>query len=198
MPAVMPAEKSIFQYVGEIKVNSVPATLSSSIKPGDVVETGATSQMIFVVNQDAFLLRSNSRIRIPTNTAGGMYDLDQGKALGVFASRQTGIRTPSAVIAIRGTGVYIEVEPDLSYVCNCYGLIDLATADNPAISETIKSTHHDAPRYVLADQGATQRILPAPFKNHDDQDLMLIETLVGRTTPYVVPKGVKRVRGSYI
>jgi hypothetical protein len=26
--------------------------------------------------------------------------------------------------------------------------------------------------------------VPAPFKNHDDLELMLIETLVGRTPPF--------------
>ena len=41
--------------------------------------------------------------------------------------------------------------------------------------------HHEAPRYVLA---SGQRIRPAPFINHSDLELMLIETLVGRVTPF--------------
>jgi hypothetical protein len=32
--------------------------------------------------------------------------------------------------------------------------------------------------------GAARRIVPAPFKNHDDVELMLIETLVGRVPPF--------------
>ena len=33
-----------------------------------------------------------------------------------------------------------------------------------------------------------KKIRNAPFINHTDQELMLIETLVGRTPPFVFPK----------
>jgi hypothetical protein len=198
MPEEMPESKSIFQYMGDITVNSATANLETKIEPGDVVETGPDSQMIFVVNKDAFLLRADSQIRIPSNMKGGSYALEKGKSLGVFASRQMGIRTPSAVISIRGTGVYVETEPEVSYVCTCYGLTEMGPTDDPSIRETVEAEHHDAPKYILADPNARNRITPAPFKNHDDQELLLIETLVGRSTPFVVPKGIKRTRGRYI
>lgn len=196
-PGEMPKGKSIFQYAGSIKVNGEPATLATLILPGDVVETEDDSEIIFVVDQDAFLLRSDSQIVIPTNTVGGSYGLNRGKALSVFASKQTEIRTPTAVISIRGTGVYVESEPELSYVCTCYGVADLSPSDDPSITLTVEAEHHDDPRYILADPHAVNRITPAPFKNHDDQELLLIETLVGRTTPYVVPQGIRRTRGNY-
>ncbi|MDP7575475.1 MAG: hypothetical protein QGH99_00805 [Pseudomonadales bacterium] len=75
-----------------------------------------------------------------------------------------------------------------------YGTTDLAAADNPNIKETVISEHHDAPQYILADQSLSNRIQPAPFKNHDDQELLLIETLVGRAPLYVVPRPVPRSR----
>lgn len=50
--------------------------------------------------------------------------------------------------------------------------------------ETIRSLHHDAPRYILADGNAGKLITPAPMKNHDDEELMLVEALVGRTPPF--------------
>ena len=197
MPKQMPDDKSIFQYRGHISVNGVAADLTTMIMPGDVVETADKSEMIFVVGKDSFLMREQSRIRMPTTSVGGTYGLERGKTLGVFASRQTEIRTPSAVIAIKGTGIYLESEPELTYVCTCYGLTDISVVDDPNISETVKSEHHDAPKYVLADPNAAKRIVPAPFKNHDDQELLLIETLVGRSTPYVVPQGIRRTRGTY-
>jgi hypothetical protein len=198
MPDMMPADKSVFQYMGQFTVNGQAADLQSLVTPGAVIETGDKSEVIFVVNKDAFLMRSNSRMVIAEQNVGGHYLLQRGKLMSVFAARQTEIRTPSAVIAIRGTGVYLESDPDLTYVCTCYGETDIATTDNPAINEFIASKHHDAPRYVLADQNRQNRIQPAPFINHDDQELLLIETLVGRSTPYVVPKGVKRSRSSYL
>lgn len=124
--------------------------------------------------------------------------LERGKLLTVLASRRTRITTPSAVIGIRGTGVYLEADPEVSYVCVCYGVADLVTVDDPDINETIVSTHHSAPRYILAEKSSSSRIRPAPFKNHDDQELLLIETLVGRTTPYVVPRGITRTRSRNI
>ncbi len=73
----------------------------------------------------------------------------------------------------------------------------LATSDNLGTRETIVSEEPSAPGYMPGDASASQRIVPAPLRNHDDQELLLIETLVGRTTPYVNPRGVPRTHGSY-
>lgn len=202
VPTALAPGRSIHQLTGDVRVNGVAATVATAINPGDVVETFAKSFVIFVVEKDAFILRSNSKMTLPGRSTAAWvvstaFSLERGKALSVLASRRTDIPTPSAVIGVRGTGVYVESEPDRSYVCVCYGISDLATTDNPGISETIVSEHHSAPRYILGDKSASKRIIPAPFKNHDDQELLLIETLVGRTTPYVVPRGVPRTRGSY-
>lgn len=196
-PAEMPEGSSIFSFAGEFRVNGAPANLATLVNAGDTVETGIRSEAIYVVDKDAFLMRANSRMHIATS-ASSTYRLDQGKVLSVFASRRTSITTPSAIIGIRGTGVYTEVEPDLTYVCLCYGRANLATADNPSINVELATKHHDAPKYILADPGAANRIQRAPFKNHDDQELLLIETLVGRTTPYPVPAGIRRTRRPYI
>lgn len=198
----LPAGRSIHALTGDVRVNGVPASVLTLISPGDIIETFDRSFVIFVVQKDAFILRSNSIMTLPGRTAipgiiSTAFTLERGKALSVLASRRTNISTPSAVIGVRGTGVYVEAEPDLSYVCVCYGTSDVTTRDNPGITETIVSDHHTA-RYILADKSASQRIIPAPFKNHDDQELLLIETLVGRTPPFIVPRGVTRTRGSYL
>ena len=87
--------------------------------------------------------------------------------------------TPTSTIGIRGTGLYVESQPERSYVCNCYGEILIAAADDANVTERITSRHHDAPRYV-----SKGRITPAPFINHTDVELALIEALVGRTPPF--------------
>ncbi len=201
-PTKLPPGRSIHQLAGDVRVNGIAATIATPINPGDVVETFDKSFVIFVVEEDAFILRSNSKMTLPSRTVAPgavstAFALERGKALSVMASRRTDISTPNAVIGVRGTGVYVETDPEQSYVCVCYGVSDLSTADNPGINETIVSEHHTAPRYILADKSAANRIVPAPFVNHDDQELLLIETLVGRTPPYVVPKGVTRSRTSY-
>ena len=48
---------------------------------------------------------------------------------------------------------------------------------------------YDKPLYILTGAPAGENIRAAPFINHTDQELMLIETLVGRRTPFVFPGG---------
>src|SRR3972149_10100011 len=72
-----------------------------------------------------------------------------------------------ATIGIRGTGVYVEAEPARTYVCTCYGEADLEPADDPAERETVRTVHHDEPRYVRA-KGMPQMIMKAPVGKHTD------------------------------
>ena len=196
-PGQMPANRSIFEYAGDLSVNNVPATLETFVHPGDVIRTAAQSYVIFVVDEDAFVLLSDSEMQISGGSAPEPgYSLNRGKARGALASRSSSIRTSTAFVGIRGIGIYVESDPGISYVCTCYGVTDIAAAANSGVVETIEAEHHDAPRYVI-DDGGSQRIEPAPFKNHDDQELLLIETLAGRFTPYVVPRRLSRSRTGY-
>ena len=103
-----------------------------------------------------------------------------GKMLAVFGKSKHQINTPTATIGIRGTGVYLEASPDLTYFCNCYGITDIKGINDAHFVETIDSKYHDLPKYI------TQKgeIKSAPFINHTDEELMLVESLVGRTTPF--------------
>jgi hypothetical protein len=108
-----------------------------------------------------------------------------GKLLSVSRSSGTKIRTTTATIGIRGTGYYIEADPEQTYFCTCYGLTDVESITDPTSSDTVASKHHDKPLYILANEQPGKNIRPAGFINHTDQELMLIETLVGRTPPFV-------------
>ena len=44
--------------------------------------------------------------------------------------------------------------------------------------------------YIVADGGPGKNIRNAPFINHTDQELTLIEALVGRTPPFLFPNDV--------
>lgn len=145
-------------------------------------------RVVFVVGQDAFILRGGSELEIARAPGEFMVEtlrLVTGKLLSVFGKTRHQVRTPVATIGIRGTGLYVESEPDRSYVCTCYGETVIGAADDAAVSETVVSRHHDAARYVLAD--GSERLRAAPFVNHTDDELSLIEALVGRTPPFVLP-----------
>ena len=89
----------------------------------------------------------------------------------------------TATIGNRGTGVYAQDMGDRAYVCTCYGVADIAAADDPSVHETVRTEHHDQPRYIYP-QGAERRIVRAPVFNHTDAELILLESLVGREPPF--------------
>ncbi len=186
-PQRLPAGQSVYEVTGPVTVNGQAASGTTRIAPGDRIETGAGAQLIFVVGPDAFILRAQSRLEIGgTSAAVGLARLATGALLSVFGKgTPKRVITPTSTIGIRGTGLYVEARADLSYVCNCYGEIEIAAADDPNVTERIVSKHHDAPRYVLK-PGAAKRIQPAPFINHTDLELTLIESLVGRAPPFAL------------
>ena len=110
-------------------------------------------------------------------------------AVGVaqFGKRVT---SSTATIDIRGTGFYIESDPERTYFCTCYGTTEVQATNDPQSKETISASHHDRPLYIVADGGSGNNIRNAPFANHSDQELAQIETLVGRRTPFVFSNDV--------
>ena len=195
VPRELPAGQSIYRMSGRVLVNGTPANMTTVIKPSDTVETGDKGEIVFVVGKDAYLLRAGSKLIIGPEHKPGIADtlkLLAGRLLSVFAEGPRNINANNMILGIRGTGVYIETDPEETYLCTCYGLVDLAAKSDKASRETIKSEHHDAPRYILSNADKGKAIRKAPFKNHTDSELMLIEALVGREPPFVFPRDTYR------
>ena len=108
-----------------------------------------------------------------------------GKLLSVSRNSNMRVTSATATIGIRGTGFYIEADPERTYFCTCYGVTEVEASADPQSRETVAATRHDRPLYIVADGAAGNNIRNAPFINHTDQELSLIETLVGRKTPFV-------------
>lgn len=179
-------KKGVARVRGEATVGGRPAKPGMEVKPDDVVVTGRDGQLVFVVGRDAFLARSNSRIEL-SGAAGAAVSalrIVTGALLSVFepgGSRR--IQTTTATIGIRGTGIYVEVEKLRTYACTCYGEAELTPVDEPKEAETVRTTHHDQPRYIYA-KGMPRMIETAPVVNHTDAELTLLESLVGRKVPF--------------
>jgi hypothetical protein len=172
---------------GEVLINGRPARTGDAVNPGDRVATGARSSAVFVLGRDAFLIRENSEMS--TAVQGALADslrLVTGKLLSVFGRGRHNLVTTTATLGIRGTGVYLETEAERTYVCTCYGVVDLQASNMPEARETVRTTHHDAPRYVYArGEMPIKMIEPAPVINHADTELIMLEALVGREPPFV-------------
>ncbi len=89
-----------------------------------------------------------------------------------------------ATIGIRGTGIYIESDPEKSYICTCYGHTRISANADPNVTLDIVTKHHDKPVYVLPSSSGNALLVAAPVKNHSDVELDLIERLVGRRAPF--------------
>jgi hypothetical protein len=165
---------------GEATINGQPAKPGMPVNPGDKVATGQDGQIVFVVERDAMLVRRNSTLE----TAKSGLRLLSGAVLSVFAPKQRKeLRTSSATIGVRGTAVYLEAEPERTYVCTCYGEAVLEPAGDPNARETVRTRHHEQPRYIMA-KGAPKMVMPAPMQNHTDAELEMLEALVGRKPPF--------------
>lgn len=230
-PYKLPPGQSIYRINGQAMVNGIEATMETQINPGDTVETAKGSELIFIVNTHAMILRGGSHLVIETeqkksdvkkpdvqksdvqksvaemlleNRIAGEKPNDKrvagmtpavsfinglrmlsGKLLTVSRNTPMRVRTSTATIGIRGTGFYMEADPELTYFCTCYGTTDVFASDDPASNTTVVSLHHDRPLYIVKGEGSGNNIRNAPFINHTDQELAVIETLVDRTTPFV-------------
>lgn len=136
--------------------------------------------------QNAFILGANSELELAAaGDAGVLRALRSftGTLLVVFGSSdRPRISTPLARVGVPGIGVYVEAEEDRTYVCPCNGEVRLQAVANPSSSEVLCRGNHDAPRYVFADGGEDGLIRLAPCKNHSDEELTLLQALVGRAT----------------
>jgi hypothetical protein len=158
----------------------VPANVRRDARPGDKLSTGADAEMVFVVQRDAILLRRSSSLELLKNG----FRLVTGAALAVFApgARKT-LQTPTATVGIRGTAAYLQAERSRTYVCICYGEAVLEPVADPKARETVRTKHHEQPRYIMA-KGAPRMVMPAPVLNHTDAELTMLESLVGRKPPF--------------
>ena len=50
--------------------------------------------------------------------------------------------------------------------------------------KTVKTTHHEQP-LLLREDGGIMRAEPGPFRNHTDDELVMLESLVGREPPFM-------------
>jgi hypothetical protein len=174
----------IHQLDGTATINGRPAHVGEPVNLGDRVATGRLSQTVIVVGSDAFLVRAKSAIEV--KGSGGVLSelvIASGQVLSVFSRKPVAIKAANASIGIRGTGAYVEINPDSVYFCLCYGEA-LVEGPGMATAKVVKTTHHEQP-LLLRDDGGIMRVEPGPFLNHTDAELVMLEALVGREPPFM-------------
>jgi len=175
--------RGVHSTQGEVRVNDKPAVRGTPVRPGDTVTTGKGALTLFVIGQDAFLMRDNSRAEFSGGEAiANTLRLVTGKLLGVFGQGgDRSIVTATATIGIRGTAAYLEAETARTYFCLCYGTAVVAAAGSEQRT-SYTTTHHESPRYIYGD-GRPGAIVPASVVNHTDAEIFMLEGLVDRRPP---------------
>jgi hypothetical protein len=176
----------IHQLKGNVRVNGKRATRATRIRSGGLIETGPDSNVAFVVGQDAFLLREQSRLSLDKSKAGkeaaiSGLRLMAGALLAVFGKGPRAIETATATAGIKGAGVYLEAGATETYFCTCYGEAELRARSGNARKLVISAYH--TPTIIYARMTDGKMMTDAPFKDHTDAELIMLARLVGRTSP---------------
>ena len=184
---------------GDVKVNGKSAVVGTLVDVGDVVTTGKDGYAVFVLKKSVYLLRENSELEISLEYEDKLKEksililqIISGSLLSVFGKGKKQMVTSTAVIGVRGTAVYLESDPEKTYICTCYGRADLSSRVSKDYRETVKTRHHEQPRYIFG-RGAKELVTRAPVINHTDSELILLESMVGRRPPFLnTTKGASR------
>lgn len=179
-----PSEKQGFHTLkGDVRLNGEPATPDQLISPGDTLITGRGSVAIYVIGDNAFLQREETKSHFFMEGVQQSLRVLQGRLLSVFGPGERRIETPNASIGIRGTACYLEVEPQRTYFCLCYGTAEVASRGEAPERVDLITRYHDLPIYIQSDDGP--KFTPAPVVNHSDHELIHLERLVGRRPPFL-------------
>ncbi len=186
--ATRPEFQGVHEVQGQVFINDRPARPGLTVNPGDTVRTGRNGYVTFVVGEDAFLLRENSVLVVSgTPSLLTRFTLRSGRLLSAFKPRKAprSLETASVVIGVRGTALYLEAEPDKTYVCICYGQGELQSRADRKTREEITANHHDHPRYIhTSPLNGQSPIVKAPMIGHMDSELAALEWLTGRQPPF--------------
>ncbi|HRK39658.1 MAG TPA: iron dicitrate transport regulator FecR [Burkholderiaceae bacterium] len=192
---------NIVELEGDAILNGSALRPDTTIQTGDVIETGPRSRLVFVIGNSSFHVRQNSRLAVERGAslnAVSLLRLLTGAVVSVWGKGQSRrIVTPTLTAGIRGTGVYTEIFADRdnrSYLCNCYGTIDLSTSNDKVTSQ---AEYHQA---FWADRRGSEEVVLSPAKaiNHTDEELEFLARLVQQRTAWQISgkKGSKE-SGTY-
>lgn len=171
----------IHELEGDVYINKNAALLSSSLHSGDQVSVAYGGKLIFSMGDDTYLLQEGSSLELVSNNNLAISGLRllTGGLLSVFGRRETStkIYTRTAVIGIRGTGVYLNSQPEKLYFCTCYGKTDLHLGHHH--TEHIESIHHSAFN-ITGNNEKNMSMSATQVIGHTDDELRLLEHYSGR------------------
>jgi hypothetical protein len=177
------------QIDGDVMINGRLASRANEVRALDVIRTGGRGRLTLVMGRDAFLIRANSEVELlgkPNALVITGLRMLTGALLGVFGKGgPRRLMTSTATAGIRGTGVYLEASPQRTYLCTCYGTVEME--DLHGTEKRLVTSSYHTPNVVYAEMTEGKMMQKAEFINHTDAELVMLEKLVGRVPPFVKP-----------
>lgn len=178
------------QYVvqstkGKVQVNKKDVLTGATLYPGDSVSTGENSSAVLLFGGDSYALKQSTTFVLPNeNLQDKSSSLVSGAVLASFLPgkpRRIQINQKSNLV-VRGTGVYIGIEPEMTEFCLCYGEVDLYSDKSHVNINTESKFHKD---FVILNDG---EIRPAFWyerrMTHTSRQNIELEKLAGRPSPF--------------
>ncbi len=178
-----PLQSGIRRIKGDVRLNGSPARVDQAVLQGDTIATGANSEVLYVMANNAYLMRDNSQVRFLMDGAVSVMRVVTGKVLSVFGPGTKRIDTATATVGIRGTACYIEAQDTQVYFCLCYGTAEIRPLADASQATTLTTRYHDRPITISTDT-RSPLLQAAPVLNHRDAELTLLEATVGRVPPF--------------
>lgn len=169
----------IQKLTGTVFINRIKADNSTRIRPGDNIIVSHGSSLTFALGDDAYKLKGGTVITLDTddNLIVNGLRLLTGAFLSVFGrGRDRKIIMRNATIGIRGTALYINMEPVSTYFCACYGN---TTFTAEGVDHDISATHHNA-HIIEFDENGGMSMQATQVLGHTDDELRELEAYVGR------------------
>lgn len=178
--AMAAGDAVIYSFKAPILVNGKLASQNTPISFGDEILTGDKAQIVLKLDGSVYRLGSRTRLKLPETTENFSFNVFFGSVLAVF-KRNTPktIYTNTAVLGVRGTGLFLHVDNQQTYLCTCYGDIDFSDANNPKHKLHVHGEYHQ----VTAFNQQTHSFSKPAMVGHITQDLFDLEALAQRTPP---------------
>ena len=178
----LPIQQGILSTKGKVTIDGHPVRIGTVIRPGQTVRTGRGAEAIYVIDRNAFLQREASTVHFHRFQA--FMRVITGRILSVLDHGNKRIIVPDITLGIRGTAFHIAVETNRTYLCLCYGDMAITLPPEQKALPLLHSSHHNHAMY-LPRRGHGE-VQPAQMWDHTDEELRLLEALVGRLPAFMV------------
>ena len=175
------ADGEIHELEGKVWVNGKLANLETEIHFGDQVMTGGLSHVVIKLDGSVYRIANSSKLTLPEGKENVSLNFLYGAFLAVFRHDvHKTIHTRAAILGVRGTGLYLSDRGNETHLCACYGDIDFFDASNPENKRHIHAEYH---HLASLDHKTGKFKTNLRMTGHTDEDLFVLEELVGRTPP---------------